>query len=196
MTRLRRTSNETSVAITCTVGDSQPGSINTTDAFFDHMLVTFARYSGIRLDIEAAGDLQHHLLEDVAIALGLALRDEVPAHCARYGYAMIPMDEALVEVVVDEVRELVQVVGDADQGATAAPPRAQEAVQRALDGRGLQQHEKSERRQLLPARKPIRPHHLVAVGDKRDADAAGVCQQTSVVGLNRVGLDGVGRTRR
>jgi imidazoleglycerol-phosphate dehydratase len=101
MTRLRRTSNETSVLITCTVGDTQAGSINTTDAFLDHMLVTFSRYSGIRLDIEAAGDLQHHLLEDVAIALGLALRDEVPTHCARYGYAMIPMDEALVEVVVD-----------------------------------------------------------------------------------------------
>jgi imidazoleglycerol-phosphate dehydratase len=89
------------VVLTCATGDSQAGRIHTTDAFFDHMLVTFARYAGLRLDVEAAGDLQHHLLEDVAITLGLALRDEVPPHCARYGHAVIPMDEALVEVAVD-----------------------------------------------------------------------------------------------
>jgi imidazoleglycerol-phosphate dehydratase len=65
------------------------------------MLVTLARYADLQLEVEAAGDLQHHVLEDVAITLGLALRDEVPAHCARYGHAVIPMDEALVEVVVD-----------------------------------------------------------------------------------------------
>src|SRR5690606_35838959 len=46
-------------------------------------------------------DLRHHLVEDVAIALGLALRDEVPAACARFGWAAIPMDDALVRAAVD-----------------------------------------------------------------------------------------------
>jgi imidazoleglycerol-phosphate dehydratase len=77
------------------------GSIRTTDAFLDHMLTTFGRYAGVQLEVDAAGDLRHHLIEDVAITLGMALRREVPAACARYGSAVVPMDEALVHVAVD-----------------------------------------------------------------------------------------------
>jgi imidazoleglycerol-phosphate dehydratase len=51
--------------------------------------------------VAAAGDLRHHLIEDVAITLGLALRDEVPLACRRYGHAVLPMDDALVEATVD-----------------------------------------------------------------------------------------------
>jgi imidazoleglycerol-phosphate dehydratase len=101
MSRLRRKTSETSVLLTLTCGSEERGDVRTSDDFFDHMLITLARYAGFRLDVEAAGDLQHHLLEDVAITLGLALRDEVPSHCTRYGHAVVPMDEALVEVVVD-----------------------------------------------------------------------------------------------
>ncbi|MEO5510216.1 MAG: imidazoleglycerol-phosphate dehydratase [Longimicrobiales bacterium] len=104
MTGLRRTTRETVVALRCSLApqaDDATGTIATTDIFFDHMLNTLARYAGFRLDVEASGDLQHHLLEDVAISLGLALRDEMPESCARFGHAVIPMDEALVEVVVD-----------------------------------------------------------------------------------------------
>ncbi len=101
MTTLKRNTRETTIVLSCTRGDPTAGTIGTTDPFFDHMLVTLARYAGLRLDIEAAGDLQHHLLEDVAITLGMAVRDEVPQHCTRYGHAVIPMDEALVEVTVD-----------------------------------------------------------------------------------------------
>jgi imidazoleglycerol-phosphate dehydratase len=100
MSRLRRTTRETAVLVDCSAGGGD-ARIGTTDPFFDHMLVTLARYGDLRLEVEAAGDLQHHLLEDVAITLGTALRDEVPAHCARYGHAVIPMDDALVEAVVD-----------------------------------------------------------------------------------------------
>ncbi len=101
MTRLRRKTTETTVDLTFTANSEERGSIRTTDDFFDHMLITLSRYAGFQLDIDAAGDLQHHLLEDVAITLGLVLRDVVPEHCTRYGHAVIPMDEALVEVVLD-----------------------------------------------------------------------------------------------
>ncbi|HUH13630.1 MAG TPA: imidazoleglycerol-phosphate dehydratase [Longimicrobiales bacterium] len=73
----------------------------TGDTFLDHMLVTFARYAGTALAVEATGDLRHHLVEDVAITLGLALRAEIPERCARYGEATVPMDEALVQVALD-----------------------------------------------------------------------------------------------
>jgi imidazoleglycerol-phosphate dehydratase len=79
----------------------QPGAIATTDPFLDHMLTTLGRYAGVGLEVDAAGDLRHHLIEDVAITLGMVLRREVPAACARYGSAVVPMDEALVHVAVD-----------------------------------------------------------------------------------------------
>jgi imidazoleglycerol-phosphate dehydratase len=65
------------------------------------MLVTLARYSGLDIDVEASGDLTHHLIEDVGITVGAALRDTTPAACARYGAATVPMDDALVRVALD-----------------------------------------------------------------------------------------------
>lgn len=102
MTALTRETGETRVRV---VLDRAPGSedrrIRTTVPFLDHMLVTFARYAGVHLEVEAAGDLRHHLVEDVAITLGLALRRETPEACARYGSAVVPMDEALVHSALD-----------------------------------------------------------------------------------------------
>ena len=65
------------------------------------MLVTFARYSGLPLEIEARGDLKHHLMEDVALTLGAFLRKRTPATAARYGERTVPMDDALVQAVID-----------------------------------------------------------------------------------------------
>ncbi len=76
-------------------------SITTDDAFLTHMLVTLAKYARLPLTVEATGDLRHHLIEDVAITLGTLLGEETPATCVRYGDATIPMDDALVQVVVD-----------------------------------------------------------------------------------------------
>ncbi|HEY8469700.1 MAG TPA: hypothetical protein VIL18_08660 [Longimicrobiales bacterium] len=76
-------------------------AIRTTDRFLDHMLETLARYSGLALDVEATGDMRHHLIEDVAITVGLALRDEIPATCQRYGDATVVMDDALVQAALD-----------------------------------------------------------------------------------------------
>ena len=69
--------------------------------FLDHMLVTFARYAGLDLTVEATGDLPHHLIEDVAICVGAAVHAAVPANAARYGDRSIPMDDALVQCALD-----------------------------------------------------------------------------------------------
>lgn len=78
-----------------------PPGIDTGEAFLDHMLLTLARYSGLRLEVRARGDLRHHLVEDVGLSLGLALRDITPAACRRYGEATVPMDDALVQAALD-----------------------------------------------------------------------------------------------
>lgn len=75
--------------------------IATGEPFLDHMLITLARYAGAVLEVEATGDLRHHLIEDVAITIGLALRDTIPETCVRYAECTIPMDDALVQVVLD-----------------------------------------------------------------------------------------------
>jgi len=75
--------------------------IATGEPFLDHMLRTLARFAAFQLRVEASGDLRHHLVEDAAIALGLALRDETPDRCVRFGHAVVPMDDALVEATVD-----------------------------------------------------------------------------------------------
>jgi len=75
--------------------------VATGEPFLDHMLVTFARYSGLDLTLQAKGDLAHHLIEDVAICVGAALAAILPATAARYGDRTIPMDEALVHCALD-----------------------------------------------------------------------------------------------
>ncbi len=100
MSRLKRETRETRV-----VADVRRGTgvteVKTDDRFLTHMLETLARYASLDLTLEATGDLRHHLVEDVAITLGLALADEVPPKAARYGWAVVPMDEALVDAAID-----------------------------------------------------------------------------------------------
>lgn len=100
MSKIRRKSTETDVVVALRAG-SGAADVATGEPFLDHMLVTLARYSGLHLDVEASGDLTHHLIEDVGITLGAALRDHTPDACARYGAATAPMDDALVQVVLD-----------------------------------------------------------------------------------------------
>jgi imidazoleglycerol-phosphate dehydratase len=96
---VERKSRETSVRIAIGAGASE--GIATTIPFLDHMLETLARYAGLPLSVAATGDLQHHISEDVAIALGKALARHAPAACARYGEATVPMDDALVHCALD-----------------------------------------------------------------------------------------------
>jgi len=100
MTVVVRETGETRVRIEMQRG-SGAATVATGEAFLDHMLGTLARYSGLDLSVDAHGDLRHHLVEDVAIATGEALRAMLPAQSARYGHAVIPMDDALVDVALD-----------------------------------------------------------------------------------------------
>jgi imidazoleglycerol-phosphate dehydratase len=101
MIRIRRETKETRVEVRVTRDGREAGPIDTGDAMLDHMLVTLARYSGLGLGVDARGDLKHHRIEDVAITLGLAVASATPAACARYGSALVPMDDALVEAALD-----------------------------------------------------------------------------------------------
>ncbi|MDT5062861.1 MAG: imidazoleglycerol-phosphate dehydratase [Acidobacteriota bacterium] len=80
--------------------------IKTGLAFLDHMLELFARHGLFDLEVECRGDLEvddHHSVEDVAISLGQALGEALgeKAGIARYGAAIVPMDEALCRAVID-----------------------------------------------------------------------------------------------
>lgn len=101
MTVVQRESKETQIRIALGASAGAQPAIATTEPFLDHMLVALSRYSGVAFDISARGDLRHHLIEDVAIALGQAFAAHAPATCARYGERTVPMDDALVQVVLD-----------------------------------------------------------------------------------------------
>jgi imidazoleglycerol-phosphate dehydratase len=100
MTTVERTTRETRIRATITA-DLTATAIDTSVPFLDHMLQTLARYSGLGIVVEARGDLRHHVVEDVGIALGKALSSFAPTTCARYGDRTIPMDDALVHCALD-----------------------------------------------------------------------------------------------
>ena len=98
MKALSRQTKETTVTVS--LGGDLP-SVQTGLPFFDHMLTAFASYAGLPLVVKAEGDLRHHLMEDVALTIGAFVRALTPATAARYGERTIPMDDALVQAVVD-----------------------------------------------------------------------------------------------
>ncbi|MEM2204430.1 MAG: imidazoleglycerol-phosphate dehydratase [Sulfolobales archaeon] len=106
--RVGRSYRETrEVRISVEVDLDTPGySVKTPYRFLTHMLETMAHHGGIGVRVEATGDLEHHVIEDVGITLGdaisKALGDRVGIR--RFGYALIPMDDALVAVAIDLVR--------------------------------------------------------------------------------------------
>lgn len=101
-TTIRRATHETEIELVLDVSRADTGDgVTTGEPFLDHMLRTLARYGGFGLRIGASGDMRHHLIEDVAITMGLALREQTTETCARFGHAVVPMDDALVEATVD-----------------------------------------------------------------------------------------------
>lgn len=100
MTIIVRETTETSIRCELMYGKGD-AVVSTSQPFLDHMLVAFARYSGLDLKVQAAGDLPHHVIEDVAICVGAALAGVLPPTVARYGDRTIPMDDALVHCALD-----------------------------------------------------------------------------------------------
>lgn len=104
--RVERETKETQVRITVDLDGSGRASVDTGIPFLDHMLDALARHGFLDLEVQARGDLavdQHHTVEDVGLTLGQALRSAFgdKAGIRRFGDALCPLDEALVQAVVD-----------------------------------------------------------------------------------------------
>lgn len=101
-----RKTNETDIVLTLNLDGSGCADVQTGVGFFDHMLVLFAKHGLFDLELRAKGDLEvdaHHTVEDVGLALGQALREALgdKAGLCRYGWCLLPMDDALARIAVD-----------------------------------------------------------------------------------------------
>jgi imidazoleglycerol-phosphate dehydratase len=104
--RIERTTSESSVLVELDLDGTGVTDISTTVGFYDHMLTAFGKHSLIDLTVRATGDTHidaHHTVEDVAIAIGEALRQALgdKLGISRFGDAIVPLDEALAQAVVD-----------------------------------------------------------------------------------------------
>lgn len=103
---LRRETSESSIRLSIDLDGSGQSSISTTVPFFDHMLTAFAKHALVDLTVEAHGDTAidvHHTVEDTGIVLGQAIRTALgdKTGIARFGDALVPLDDALAQAVVD-----------------------------------------------------------------------------------------------
>ena len=104
--RLQRATSESSIELSLDLDGTGESSISTGVPFFDHMLTAFAKHSLTDLTVTASGDVDidvHHTVEDVGIVLGTAIKQALgdKAGISRFGDALVPLDEALVQAVVD-----------------------------------------------------------------------------------------------
>lgn len=103
-TRIERTTDETEIALQLRLQGTGEANIETEPYFLRHMLETLARHGGLDLELQAQGEDEHHLIEDVGIALGHGIRRALPdLKVARIAHAIVPMDDALVLVALDLV---------------------------------------------------------------------------------------------
>lgn len=99
---ISRKTKETKISVKLRLDGSGSSKCNIPDEFLRHMVETLAKYSGADLELSAKGDIEHHLVEDVAITLGRAYRQAMGDQpVKRISSATVPMDEALVQVTVD-----------------------------------------------------------------------------------------------
>jgi len=103
---ITRKTGETEIVLTLNLDDAASGSRETGIGFFDHMLDLVQRHAGIGLTVSATGDLQtgaHHTVEDTGICFGKALDEALGdrAGITRYGYSVVPMDEARAACAID-----------------------------------------------------------------------------------------------
>jgi imidazoleglycerol-phosphate dehydratase len=101
-----RATSETRVDLVLVVDGSGQAEASTGIPFFDHMLAQLGKHGGFDLQVEAVGDLEvdlHHTVEDVGIALGESFREALgdKVGVRRFASALVPLDEALVQVALD-----------------------------------------------------------------------------------------------
>jgi len=103
---LARETSESSVAVTIDLDGSGASDIHTTVPFLDHLLTAFAKHALVDLTVKASGDTDidvHHTVEDTAIVLGAAIKQALgdKTGISRFGDALVPLDDALAQAVVD-----------------------------------------------------------------------------------------------
>ena len=103
---LSRTTSESTIDLSLNLDGTGTSQIDTTVPFFDHLLTAFSKHSLVDLTVKASGDTDidvHHTVEDTAIVLGKAIKEALgdKSGIGRYGDAVVPLDEALAQAVVD-----------------------------------------------------------------------------------------------
>ena len=104
--RVQRETSESSIDLSLNLDGTGASDIETSVPFYDHLLTAFAKHSLTDLTVRARGDIEidvHHTVEDVGIVLGQAIREALgdKRGISRYGDALVPLDEALAQAVVD-----------------------------------------------------------------------------------------------
>lgn len=103
---IARETSESSIDLSLDLDGTGQADVHTSVPFFDHLLTAFAKHSLTDLRVQARGDIEidvHHTVEDVGIVLGQAIKQALgdKRGISRYGDALVPLDEALVQAVVD-----------------------------------------------------------------------------------------------
>jgi len=104
--RVERKTKETRIALALALDGAGKADVESPVGFLNHMLSLLARHAGFDLSVKAAGDTEvdpHHTVEDIGICLGQALAEALGAKegIARFGCALVPMDEALAQASLD-----------------------------------------------------------------------------------------------
>ncbi|HEX4655665.1 MAG TPA: imidazoleglycerol-phosphate dehydratase HisB [Mycobacteriales bacterium] len=130
--RVERSTKESQVEVVVELDGSGTTDIATGVPFFDHMLAQLGKHALFDLRVKAVGDVEvdaHHTVEDVSIVLGQAVREALgdKAGIVRFGDALVPLDETLVQAAVDvsgrpycvhEEPEIVELIGTYDTSLT------------------------------------------------------------------------------
>lgn len=130
--RVERSTKESQVEVVLDLDGTGVTDVSTGVPFFDHMLAQLGKHARFDLRVKAVGDVEidaHHTVEDVSIVLGQALHEALgdKAGIVRFGDALVPLDETLVQVAVDvsgrpycvhEEPELVELIGSYDTTLT------------------------------------------------------------------------------
>lgn len=103
---ISRSTSESSIELSLDLDGTGVADLQTGVPFFDHLLTAFAKHSLTDLRVRATGDIEidiHHTAEDIGIVLGTAIKQALgdKAGISRFGDALVPLDEALVQAVVD-----------------------------------------------------------------------------------------------
>jgi imidazoleglycerol-phosphate dehydratase len=110
--RVKRQTKETKVDVKVRLENVGKVRAATGVKFLDHMLTSFGTHSMTDIEARATGDLQHHIVEDVALSVGEALKRALADRSGirRFGYAIVPMDDALALAAIDLVKRPYSVV--------------------------------------------------------------------------------------